>query len=154
MDEIDRIVSTAMAEFARCEDPAALENSKAKYLGKAGALTEQLKALGKLDVKERPAAGVRINQAKASLEAALARQREVLAESDGVGEQAGRSDRQQRPELHQVVFHRCAGDRQLERRLHTPSALVHLRPVVLGVLGLVEHEARPSVRGMGVGVKP
>ena len=52
---------------------AALENAKARYLGKTGALTELLKALGKLAAAERPAAGARINDAKAQLEAALAR---------------------------------------------------------------------------------
>ena len=69
MDELDRIVAAALADFAACADPAALENSKAKYLGRAGALTEQLKSLGKLDATERPAAGARINEAKAALEA-------------------------------------------------------------------------------------
>jgi len=46
MDELEHIVGTALADFAACDDPAALENSKAKYLGKAGALTDLLKALG------------------------------------------------------------------------------------------------------------
>ncbi len=81
MDPLDRIVSAALAEFAACADPAALENSKARYLGKAGALTEQLKALGKLAATERPAAGARINEAKAALEAALVERREALADS-------------------------------------------------------------------------
>ena len=65
-----RIVARC-AEFAACDDPAALENAKARYLGKSGALTEQLKALGKLSAAERPAAGARINEAKAALEEAL-----------------------------------------------------------------------------------
>ena len=46
MDELDRIVATALADFAARNDPAALENAKAKFLGKAGALTELLKSLG------------------------------------------------------------------------------------------------------------
>ena len=46
---------------------------KAKYLGKAGALTELLKALGKLGAAERPAAGARINDVKAKLEAGARR---------------------------------------------------------------------------------
>ena len=70
---------TALADFAACADPAALENSKARYLGKAGALTELLKALGKLPAAERPAAGARINEAKGRLEAALDARREALA---------------------------------------------------------------------------
>ena len=33
MTELDRIVASALADFASCADPAALENSKARYLG-------------------------------------------------------------------------------------------------------------------------
>ena len=76
MQELESIVSAALAEFAGCNDPAALENSKARYLGKAGRLTELLKSLGKLSAAERPAAGARINAAKQSLEAALGLRRE------------------------------------------------------------------------------
>ena len=81
MEELDRIVAAALADFAACADPAALENSKAKYLGKAGALTDLLKSLGKLDAAQRPAAGAKINEAKARLEAALAARRAALADS-------------------------------------------------------------------------
>jgi phenylalanyl-tRNA synthetase alpha chain len=80
MDKLEHTVASALAEFAACNDPAALENSKAKFLGKSGQLTESLKALGALSAAERPAAGARINQAKSELEAALARRRDELAE--------------------------------------------------------------------------
>jgi phenylalanyl-tRNA synthetase alpha chain len=89
MTELDRIVANALAEFAACGDPAALENSKARYLGKAGALTDLLKSLGKLPAAERPAAGARINEAKVKLEAALSARREALAESRQVAQLAG-----------------------------------------------------------------
>ena len=81
MDELDRIVAAALADFAACADRAALENSKAKYLGKGGALTELLKSLGKLAAANRPAAGARINDAKVKLEATLAARRGALADS-------------------------------------------------------------------------
>jgi phenylalanyl-tRNA synthetase alpha chain len=81
MDELDRIVAAALADFDACADAAALENGKAKYLGKAGALTALLKSLGRLPAAERPAAGARINEAKLALEAALAARREALADS-------------------------------------------------------------------------
>jgi len=80
MLELESIVSAALAEFAGCNDPAALENSKARYLGKSGRLSELLKSLGKLSPAERPAAGARINAAKESLETALVRRREELAD--------------------------------------------------------------------------
>jgi phenylalanyl-tRNA synthetase alpha chain len=81
VNEIDRIVAGALANFAACNDPAALENSKAKYLGKAGELTLLLKALGRIPAGERPGAGARINEAKAALEAALGARREAFAQS-------------------------------------------------------------------------
>jgi len=81
MNEIDKIVAAGGADFAAAADPAALENAKAKYLGKAGALTDLLKSLGKLPAVERPAAGAAINAAKVQLEAALARRRDALADA-------------------------------------------------------------------------
>ena len=81
MDELDRIVAAALADFAVCADPAALENSKARYLGKSGALTELLKSLGKLAAADRPTAGASINEAKAKLEAMLVARRNALADS-------------------------------------------------------------------------
>jgi len=39
MQDLDAIVSRALADFASAGDPALLENAKAKYLGKAGELT-------------------------------------------------------------------------------------------------------------------
>ena len=81
MDELDSIVEAALAEFGACGDAAALENGKARYLGKSGKVTELLKSLGRLSAAERPAAGARINEAKATLEAALERRRAELADA-------------------------------------------------------------------------
>ena len=81
MQELESIVAAARSEFAGCDDAVALENVKAKYLGKGGRLTELLKTLGRLPDSERPAAGARINEAKAELEASLQRRREELAET-------------------------------------------------------------------------
>jgi len=80
MDDLNALVDRARAEFDACDDPAALENAKARYLGKAGAITEQLKALAKLDARDRPAAGVRVNAAKSEIERALDARRAALAE--------------------------------------------------------------------------
>jgi len=79
MDDLTALVDRARDEFGRCADPAALENAKARYLGKTGAVTEQMKTLGKLSPAERPAAGQRINEAKAAIEAALSARRDALA---------------------------------------------------------------------------
>ena len=79
--DVSSIVASARSEFARCQDPAALENAKAKFLGKAGALTELLKGLGKLSAAERPMVGAAINLAKQELESALGERRAALAEA-------------------------------------------------------------------------
>ena len=78
MQNLDAILHEALAQFKRTEDAAALEQVKARYLGKSGVLTELLKSLGKLPAKQRPVEGQRINQAKETLEAALQERRNAL----------------------------------------------------------------------------
>jgi len=78
VENLDAIVKEALDLFAGIEDPDQLEQAKARFLGKEGALTGLLKGLGKLSAQERPAAGARINQAKESLEAALRARREAI----------------------------------------------------------------------------
>jgi len=81
MSDLANLVSSARAEFQACADPAALENAKARYLGKGGALTDLLKGLGKLDASERPAAGAAINIAKQQIEDALSARRAAIADA-------------------------------------------------------------------------
>ena len=75
----------------------------------------------------------------------------VLPELLRMREQSRCGDRQQRPQLHQVVLHRRAGDRQLERRRQPARALIDLGLVILSVLGLVQDQARttPAARSWG-----
>jgi len=79
MTDLFALVSAAIADFEAAADPAALENAKARYLGKAGVLTAELKALGTLPADTRKEIGARINAAKTELEAALDARRESLA---------------------------------------------------------------------------
>jgi phenylalanyl-tRNA synthetase alpha chain len=81
MEDLSQLVDHARSDFAQCTDPAALENAKARYLGKAGAITARMKTLGTLSAAERPAAGARINEAKTAIEAALDQRREALAQA-------------------------------------------------------------------------
>ena len=81
IDHLDDLVAAALADFGACADSPSLENAKAKYLGKTGALTDLLKGLGKLPAAEKPAAGAQINAAKVRLENALNERREQLSES-------------------------------------------------------------------------
>src|SRR5690349_23144955 len=82
MDTLAKLVDEAAAQFARAASASELEQVKARYLGKSGAIGEQMKGLGKLDPAERPAAGARINQAKDLIEAALLARRQALAEEE------------------------------------------------------------------------
>jgi phenylalanyl-tRNA synthetase alpha chain len=71
MDELNDILQRAESELHQARTLAELEQVKARFLGKNGALTEVLKGLGKLAPDERPAAGAKVNQAKTELEAAI-----------------------------------------------------------------------------------
>jgi len=81
MVSLDQLVEDAKRDFAKAVDPAALEDAKARYLGKAGILTERLKALGKLSPDERKLAGAEINLAKTAVESALQARRQALSEA-------------------------------------------------------------------------
>ena len=80
MTDLGRLVREAEEAFAEAADPAALDNAKARFLGKSGALTQQLKSLGQLDPEARKAAGAHINAGKERIEALLAQRRAQLAE--------------------------------------------------------------------------
>ena len=80
MNDFGSLVQEAQDEFAGAVVPSDLENAKARYLGKAGRITEQLKALGALQPEEKKARGALINAAKTQIEAALKARREALAE--------------------------------------------------------------------------
>ena len=45
MSTLEQLVVAAETDFTGAQDPAALENAKAKYLGKTGLITEQMKGL-------------------------------------------------------------------------------------------------------------
>ena len=78
MTSLEQLVTQAQADFAAAPDAAALENAKARYLGKTGQITEQMKGLGKLAPDERRAQGAVINAAKEQVEAALTARRNAL----------------------------------------------------------------------------
>jgi len=78
VEKLDTIVQEALLLFAGITDAAQLEHAKARYLGKAGALTELQKTLGKLSPAERPAMGARFNTAKEQIETALTAQRRKI----------------------------------------------------------------------------
>src|SRR5450631_2343095 len=70
-ESLSTLVERAHADVKAAADLSALDEVRVHLLGKKGLLTEQLKSLGALSAAERPAAGQRINEAKASIQAAL-----------------------------------------------------------------------------------
>src|SRR5258707_673724 len=78
INNLEEIVSRAVADFAAAGDPASLENAKAKFLGKAGELTALLKQLASLAPEEKKSFGQKINAAKQRLESALEERRGQL----------------------------------------------------------------------------
>jgi phenylalanyl-tRNA synthetase alpha chain len=78
MTELEQIVSAAHEAISATSSVADLEQAKARFLGKSGSLTEQLKSLGKLPADERPRAGAAINEAKAQVEALVQARRESI----------------------------------------------------------------------------
>jgi len=77
-ESLSTLVERALAEVAASADLAALDEVRVRVLGKKGSLTEQLKGLGRLSPAERPAAGQRINDAKAAIFDAIEGRRAAL----------------------------------------------------------------------------
>lgn len=82
MSNLEQLVPEAENDFAGCVSITELEQAKARYLGKSGALTEALKGLGKLSNEERPAAGAAINVVKQAVETALKNRRDAILDAE------------------------------------------------------------------------
>ena len=82
MDELPQLIESAKADFAAATQPAALEDAKARYLGKSGAVTMLMKGLGALAPEERKERGKAINAVKQAIDAALTARREALANAE------------------------------------------------------------------------
>jgi phenylalanyl-tRNA synthetase alpha chain len=82
MSDLDSLERAAEADFGAAATPADLENAKARFLGKAGRVTELLKSLATLSVEEKKARGAEINATKQRIEAALNARRQALADEE------------------------------------------------------------------------
>jgi phenylalanyl-tRNA synthetase alpha chain len=78
-DTDSNLIESARAAIAACSDDASLADTKSKFLGKDGALTVQMKSLGKLPPQEKGPAGKRLNQTKKAIEALLNDKEQELA---------------------------------------------------------------------------
>ncbi|WP_137718890.1 phenylalanine--tRNA ligase subunit alpha [Methylobacillus flagellatus] len=79
---LEQILPAAQAAFSACSTINDLEQAKARFLGKSGVLTEQLKGLGKLSAEARPAAGAAINVVKQGVEEALKQRRDAILQAE------------------------------------------------------------------------
>jgi phenylalanyl-tRNA synthetase alpha chain len=71
MEQLDQIMTEALAAVAAAGDLASLEQLRIDYLGRKGIITQRLKALGQLPAEHRPAAGQAVNVAKEQIQAAI-----------------------------------------------------------------------------------
>ena len=124
MDELDELVGRAQQEFARAPTPAELENAKARFLGKAGRVTELLKALANLSVDEKKTRGALINRTKERIESALQDRRAALAQAE--------LDAQLRAEALDVTL---PGRRSGEGGLHPVSQTIERIEAIFGSMG-------------------
>jgi len=81
LQDLDGIVSRALAAFRAAGDAASLENAKARFLGKAGELTSQQSTLKSLPAEQRKDWGAKFNAAKQKIEEALEARRAELADA-------------------------------------------------------------------------
>ncbi len=75
---LDEILTDAAREFAAVTSLPVLDQVKARYLGKSGAVTALMKGLGALPVEARKQQGARINEVKEQVETLLKARREAL----------------------------------------------------------------------------
>ncbi|MEY4864094.1 MAG: hypothetical protein RLZ51_2189 [Pseudomonadota bacterium] len=80
-DNLQTMIDDAVALFAAATDGAALANAKARFLGKEGLLTQQMKGLGLLKGEERAQAGKALNETKQAIEQALAARQQALEQA-------------------------------------------------------------------------
>ncbi|MDA8093021.1 MAG: phenylalanine--tRNA ligase subunit alpha [Betaproteobacteria bacterium] len=78
MQDLEQIQLDANALFQSIDTLAELDQAKARFLGKQGALAAAMRTLGAVPAEERPALGARINEAKAAIENALRLRREAI----------------------------------------------------------------------------
>ena len=82
MSTLEAILKDATVTLNAVKSMPELEQVKAKYLGKSGSLTAQLKTLGSLPPDEKKLAGAAINEVKSQVESLVndAKSRIAVAE--------------------------------------------------------------------------
>jgi len=78
MENLEQLVQNAIDAVGAADEISVLDQVRVDYLGKKGLITQLLKSLGKIDAKERPAAGAKINEAKQGVLEKLLAKKESL----------------------------------------------------------------------------
>ncbi len=86
MENLQNLVSAALANVKEAQNVQVLDQVRVDYLGKKGQITALLKTLGKLSNEERPQAGAKINEAKQQVEVAI-REKKTTLEGAALAEQ-------------------------------------------------------------------
>ena len=79
LTEIEDLKAEALAALEAAATREEVESVRARFLGRQGVITVQLRGLGSLPVAERPAAGQALNQVKNALAEAARARREALS---------------------------------------------------------------------------
>jgi len=83
LKQLDELVTAATAAFDAAADEASLETARVEFVGaKKGRMKAIQKLMGAVDAAERPAAGKRLNDVKAQIEAAFAAAQGRLGTAD------------------------------------------------------------------------
>ena len=82
MTDLTALTRQALEEVARSADLAALEETRVRWLGKKGRITELLKSAGKLVASEGSEAVARVQKARGNLEVRILERREELSRAD------------------------------------------------------------------------
>lgn len=83
INTLDQLQNDALESFEAATDAEAVEETRVRFLGaKKGALKDVQKMMGRIDPGDRKAAGMRLNEFKAKLQAALESAQSRLAEGD------------------------------------------------------------------------
>ena len=82
MSILEAILSDAITTLAAVRSMPELEQIKAKYLGKSGSLTGQLKMLGSMAPEEKKATGALINQVKSQVESLVSDAKARIAKTE------------------------------------------------------------------------
>ena len=85
MSELRELLEQALNEVAGSVDERSLDDTRIRYLGKWGRVTERLKQVGSMPTEERPAAGQAVNQVKQQVLEAIDRRKTELQQQQLAG---------------------------------------------------------------------